>query len=85
MSPYEFVIALVGIVGGCITAWVYMATNKQRPRSRPADPGTRYSLTELSAMAESLQERIDTLEAILDAEVPDWRDQNERATEQPSN
>jgi phage shock protein B len=32
---------------------------------------------ELSAMAESLTERIDILESILDAEVPDWREQNE--------
>ena len=88
MNPYEFVLVLVAIVGGCITCWVYMATNQQSSKAgknRPPEPGARYSVSELSAMAESLQERIDTLESILDAEVPDWRDQNERATEPSSN
>jgi hypothetical protein len=28
-------------------------------------------------MAESMQDRISVLESILDAEVPDWRQQNE--------
>jgi hypothetical protein len=30
-------------------------------------------------MAQSLTERIDILESILDAEVPDWRANNEHA------
>ena len=32
-------------------------------------------------MAESLTERIDVLETILDAEVPDWREQNANGVE----
>jgi phage shock protein B len=38
-------------------------------------------MSELSGMAESMQERIGVLESILDAEVPDWRQQNESGTE----
>jgi phage shock protein B len=41
--------------------------------------GSRYDLHELSGMAQSLTERIDILESILDAEVPDWRANNEHA------
>ena len=32
-------------------------------------------------MAESLIERIDVLESILDAEVPEWREQNEHGSQ----
>jgi hypothetical protein len=32
-------------------------------------------------MAESLNQRIDVLESILDAEVPEWREQNEQRSE----
>lgn len=38
----------------------------------------RDQLTRLSAAADNMCERIETLEAILDAEVPDWRDDHER-------
>jgi len=31
------------------------------------------SLTELGEIADSMEERISTLESILDAETPDWR------------
>lgn len=78
MNGFEFVIALVSIILGCITCWIYMLSGKKAPRRAPVDPGSRYNLSELSAMADSLQERIDTLESILDAEVPDWREQNEQ-------
>jgi phage shock protein B len=40
--------------------------------------GSQYDLQELSTMAQSLTERIDILESILDAEVPDWRANNEQ-------
>lgn len=35
-------------------------------------------LEELSRLAESMAERIEALETILDAEVPDWRDYHEQ-------
>ena len=78
MGVFEFVLTLVCIVGACITCWIYMVTSKKSRRTVQADPGMRYSLSELSAMADSLKDRIDTLESILDAEVPDWREQNEQ-------
>jgi phage shock protein B len=41
--------------------------------------GSQYNLDDLSSMAQSLTERIDILESILDAEVPDWRANNEQS------
>lgn len=79
MNGFEFVILLVSIILGCITCWIYMLSSKKGRAKIPVETGTRYSLNQLSVMADSLQDRIDTLESILDAEVPDWREQNEHS------
>jgi phage shock protein B len=78
MGIFEFIIALVSIVLGCVTLWIVMFYSGRGKKTRMPDPNTKYSLNQLSSMAESLQDRIDTLESILDAEVPDWREQNEQ-------
>lgn len=75
MDPFEFVIALVATAGTFVTIWVVLLYRRKERKSAP-ESGTAYSLHELSAMAQSMEERIDTLEAILDAEVPGWREQN---------
>jgi phage shock protein B len=79
MGILEFIIALVSIVLGCVTLWIIMFYSRKEKRTHRPDPNTKYSLNQLSSMAESLQDRIDTLESILDAEVPDWREQNDQA------
>lgn len=84
MGVFEFVITLVSIVMGCVTLWILMFYGKRDKRRGIPEPQGRYDLTQLSSMAESLQERIDTLEAILDAEIPDWREQNEQPAKQSS-
>lgn len=78
MGIFEFIIALVSIVLGVITVWMLMFYKQWFKSDQKIDPQGDYDLRELSAMAESMTERIDTLESILDAEVPDWREQNER-------
>jgi phage shock protein B len=75
MDPLEFVIAIVGMVLMFVTFWILLL-RKDRRRT-PIEPEGNYDLGELAAMAESFRDRIDTLESILDAEVPDWREQNE--------
>jgi phage shock protein B len=75
MGVFEFIIALVGLVLGVITFWILLL--RKGRRSVRIEPDGKYNIGELSAMAESLTERIDILESILDAEVPDWREQNE--------
>ena len=75
MDPLEFVIAIVGTVLMFVTFWILLLRkDRRRP---PIQPEGNYDLNQLAAMAESFKDRIDTLESILDAEVPDWREQNE--------
>ncbi|MDA0689290.1 MAG: hypothetical protein O2948_11700 [Proteobacteria bacterium] len=75
MDPLEFVISIVGMVLMFVTFWILLLRkDRRRP---PIEPAGDYDLGELAAMAESFRDRIDTLESILDAEVPDWREQNE--------
>lgn len=79
MGLFEFIISLVSIVLGCVTLWLLLFYARRDKRRRVPESDARFDLAQLSSMAESLQDRIDTLEAILDAEVPDWREQHERA------
>lgn len=72
MDFFEFVIALVAVGGAFVTIWVvllYRRKEKKLPAAARA-----YELSELSAMADAMDRRIDMLESILDAEVPGWRE-----------
>jgi len=75
MGILEFIIAIVAMVLGAVTVWIFLL--RKGRRSVRIEPDGKYNMGELSAMAQSLTERIDILESILDAEVPDWREQNE--------
>lgn len=75
MGILEFIIAIVAMVFGSITLWIVLL--RKGKRSVRIEPDGEYDMDELSAMAQSLTERIDILESILDAEVPDWKEQNE--------
>ncbi len=76
MGVLEFVLSLVVITFTAITVWIMLL--KKSKRQEPATSTDALSMTELSTMATSLSERIDVLESILDAEVPDWREQDEQ-------
>ncbi len=83
MNAFTFVIALVGMIFGFITYWIKLGITrgggKQRRRHQERE-GDNHDLERLSAMADSLTERIDVLESILDAEVPNWREHHEQAS-----
>jgi len=76
MDFFEFAIALIALIGGFITLWIFILYQRKEKKVK-LSTDTAYDIRELSAIAKSLSTRIDTLEAILDAEVPDWREQNE--------
>jgi phage shock protein B len=76
MNSFVFIISIVGMVLSFVTFWILLARNDRNKISVQA--GSQYDLQELSTMAQSLTERIDILESILDAEVPDWRANNEQ-------
>lgn len=76
MNALVFVISLVGMVLSFVTFWILLL---RRDRGKVSiQSGSQYDLDELSSMAQSLGQRIDILESILDAEVPDWRANNEQ-------
>ncbi|MEM8766679.1 MAG: envelope stress response membrane protein PspB [Pseudomonadota bacterium] len=53
--------------------WIFMHyRSKQRAQGALSDD-ERLELETLAAHAQRMMDRIDTLEAILDAETPDWR------------
>jgi len=79
MDVLEFLISIVAMALCAITFWI-MLLRKGRRQSH-IEPAGDYNIGELSSMAESMQERIGILESILDAEVPDWREQNEHGSE----
>jgi len=82
MNVFTFIIALVGMVFGFIIYWIELGITKdggKRQRRRHDRDGDNHDLERLSAMADSLTERIDVLESILDAEVPNWREHHEQA------
>lgn len=79
MGILEFIVSIVAMVLGAITLWILLL--RKGRRSVRIEPDGKYNMGELSAMAESLSQRIDILESILDAEVPDWREQNEHGHE----
>jgi phage shock protein B len=77
MNFFEFSIVLISIISGFITLWMFILYQRKEKKVR-LSTDTEYDIRELSAIAQSLSARIDTLEAILDAEVPTWREQNEQ-------
>ena len=79
MGVLEFITSIVAMVLGAVTIWILIL--RKGRRIERAQPGGHYDMSELSAMAESMQERIAILESILDAEVPEWRQENESRIE----
>ncbi len=79
MGILEFIVTIVAMALGAITIWILLL--KKGRRRTHVEPEGNYNINELSVMAESLTERIDILESILDAEVPDWREQSGHGSE----
>lgn len=77
MDFFTFAISLIAMIGGFITLWMFILYQRREKKVK-LSTDTEYDIRELSAMAKSLSNRIDTLESILDSEVPDWREQHER-------
>ena len=53
--------------------WLVLHYRSKRQVSQGLSEEEYVQLSELSAMADNMADRIKTLEAILDAETPDWR------------
>lgn len=58
--------------------WAGVLKARYRASERDISENEREELQRLNTVADKMAERITTLEAILDAEVPDWREDHER-------
>lgn len=62
-----------------LIVWIVLHYRAKRRRENSADGNHRAgSQIELEQMAEKLERRVQALETILDAEVPDWRKRDGR-------
>ncbi len=57
-------------------AWIWMHYRSKQHALGALSENERMELETLALQAERMLERIDTLEAILDAETPEWRKRN---------
>lgn len=57
-------------------AWIWMHYRSKQHAQGALSETERAEIETLALQAERMLERIDTLEAILDAETPDWRKRN---------
>ena len=57
-------------------AWIWMHYRSKQHAQGALSENERTELETLALQAERMLERIDTLEAILDTETPDWRKRN---------
>jgi phage shock protein B len=57
-------------------AWIWMHYRSKQHAQGALSETERAELETLSLQAERMLERIDTLEAILDAQTPEWRKRN---------
>ncbi len=78
MGVLQFITAIVAMALCAITLWIILLRNNRRINR--IEPEGNYDIRQLASVAESMKQRIDILESILDAEVPDWREQNERTS-----
>jgi phage shock protein B len=54
-------------------AWIWMHYRSKQSAQSALSETERNDLENLTMQAEQMLERVDTLEAILDAETPEWR------------
>lgn len=79
MGELTELITIILVFSIPLTAIVMGGLNKRHSMNgRSLSKEDRAKVAELAALAEKLGQRVDTLEAILDAEVPNWRAEHER-------
>ncbi|GAB1264343.1 envelope stress response membrane protein PspB [Aurantivibrio infirmus] len=61
-----------------VAIWASVVKTRYKALQSNVTNVERDQLQRLTNIADSLAERIETLEAILDSEVPDWRDDHDK-------
>ncbi len=76
MNEYTFAFAFVPTLLFVVIVaplWILMHYRSKRRSQGALSEDERAELERLAEIAERMGERVETLEAILDAETPDWR------------
>ena len=76
MNDYTFAFAFVPTLLFVVIVaplWILMHYRSKRRSQGALSEDERAELERLAEIAEGMGERVETLEAILDAETPDWR------------
>ena len=76
MNEYTFAFAFVPTLLFVVIVaplWILMHYRSKRRSQGALSEDERAELERLAEIAEGMGERVETLEAILDAETPDWR------------
>lgn len=72
MAEFIFVPTILFLIF-VLPLWIIMHYRSKRRSQSMLTEEERTELERLASSAEDMRERIETLEAILDAETPDWR------------
>jgi len=74
MSAFQFVLVII-FLGVVVPTWMHYHYGRDRRRGAAtiANPVDTDELNALRDTATRLEERVRTLERVLDAEAPDWR------------
>ena len=69
----EALIPICALLMPVMIVWLVLHYKERRRQHREVPGAVEASNAQLSAMAERMEQRIDALEQILDAESPGWR------------
>lgn len=72
MNAFEFVLALVFLVV-IVPTWIRFHYRHKAEKGSSLNAEDEQKVAELRSIAERLEDRVRTLERVLDAEAPDWR------------
>lgn len=70
---FSFIIPITVFLVIVAPIWLFFHYQSKKQLSQGFSDEEYIQLTELSALADQMAERIQTLESILDVETPDWR------------
>ncbi|SFF33333.1 phage shock protein B [Fontimonas thermophila] len=73
LVPLVAIICIFVIMPGMVMYFIYAAVIDRRRHQRDAQTASASAHAELIALAERMEQRIEALEQILDAESPGWR------------
>lgn len=73
----DILIPIIALLLPVFIVWIVSHYRHADKQLNMLDPGQAAELTQMSKVADMLDQRVNVLERILDDEVPGWREKNE--------